>query len=315
MTIDDTQTVLINDANDPVIDAQSLFDEFRPGYTLSIRRLRPTWCSGFLERLECFEGDKIDIDYIIQQWGGKRLSIRMLDEHGRYKKGVELNLSSYPCKFQGRIMDPNDGWRSQAQESTAMVPAAPNIADPLKLIEVLQVQRKNDLAQMQKMFGNIQAPTVQAVDPLKQLAELGKTYKQLKGIFGNEPVSAPSAPQPEEPENPGFGLNEITQLVQLLKPAAPQPSATPRIVADRPVAPQPVPVPSPVNLAGELAKKSEQEYTNILLTSLQAMPEDKRETIIAGFLQLAGIDDNEDEFENEIEPETTPEGTPRPENT
>lgn len=314
MTVNDTQTVLINDADDPAVDAQSLFDEFRPGYTLSIRRLRPTWCSGFLERLECFEGDKIDIDYIIQQWGGKRLSIRMLDEHGRYKKGVELNLSSYPPKFQGRIMDPNDGWRTSAQENTSMAPSMQQnaAADPLKLIEMLQNQRKNDLAQMQKLLGNIQAP-VQAVDPLKQLAELGKTYKQLRSIFGSEPVSAPPVAQPDEPENPGFGLNEITQLVQLLKPAAPQPSTTPRVVPDRPIAPRPMPVPEPQDLAGELAKKSEQEYTNILLTSLQAMPEDKRETIIAGFLQLAGFDDNNDD--TEIEPETTPGEMATPENT
>lgn len=293
---------------DPLEQAVDLLAEFRPGMTLSIRRLRPTWCSGFLERVECLDGDKIDIDYIINRWGGKVLGIRLLNDRGKLAGSMDLNLSSYPPKFEGRLLNPNDDWRSL--DASKAAPPLPNTTDPIKLMKFLQEQRQTDLEQIktiiaQSSAGQALAPPAPQQNQLQQLIELGKTYKQLQGLFGgNAPVPVVAAPSPENTDLNIMG--QITDLLKVLK----TPSATTQRAKILPQSPIPNPetqAPQGQNLSAVLSNMTENDYTNLMLTSLQSMPEDKRASIIERFLTVSGLmdeetdddDDDAEDIENE----------------
>jgi hypothetical protein len=87
--------------------AEHMLAEIKPGWSLSIHRIRPGWCSGYLERIECTEDEPLDLDYIISTWGGEVLKLRLCDDNGRYTKGAQLNLRSYPPRFKGQRLSQN----------------------------------------------------------------------------------------------------------------------------------------------------------------------------------------------------------------
>jgi len=298
---------------DPLIQATDLLAEFRPGMTLSIRRLRPTWCAGFLERVECIDGDRIDIDYIINRWGGKVLGIKLLNERGKLAGSMELNLSSYPPKHEGRLCNPNDDYRTlDNTRQFAPQAALPQTTDPLKLMKFLQEQRQADMEQLRSMLA--QSPIGQALSPqpqqspLSQLVELGKTYKQLQGLFGSTGPTLAAAPV----ENPDLNImGQITDLLKVLK----SPSGEPRakiLPTQKPVANPAPQAPQSQNLASVLANMDESQYTTLLLTSLQAMPENKRAAIIEKFLDVSGLmDGDDDDDDTEDSEDESSRGTPR----
>ena len=291
----DKKTDQKNGEDDAYTRAQRILADFRTGMSLSIYRLRPSWCSGFLERLECFDDEPIDIDYIIHEWGGKRLKLRICNDRGKYISGADLNLSSYPPRFRRRIMNPDDDWlpsngpvkvpQQNPQQNPQQTPQQSNQpADVIKLVREL----KGILADGKVTVAPEPAPVI---NPLKQFLETAEALKKVQGLFGSAPT-APMAESEPDPTSELFG--QITGLITAFRG---NPTANPvpkpkRIVPDS--------VQQPV--VDTLAALDPEKYTNILLTSLQKMPENKRETIIANFIRHTGIesllDGNDDEQED-----------------
>ena len=95
MTDDPIEEIEIESADSKQLKAENMLASIKSGWSLGISRIRPGWCSGYLERVECTENEPIDMTYIIEQWGGHILRLRLCDERGKYRGGTDLNLQSY----------------------------------------------------------------------------------------------------------------------------------------------------------------------------------------------------------------------------
>lgn len=289
-----------NGEDDAYARAQRMLAGFKPGMSLSIYRLRPSWCSGFLERLECFDDEPLDIDYIINEWGGKRLKLRVCDETGKYISGTDLNLSSYPPRFRRKLMNPDDDWlptnaavkvpKADRDDSgqTGQTGQTSNQTDVIKLFRELK-----EILSEGKSEAPAPAPPAQIVNPLNQFLETAAALKKVQGLFGSAPAAAPAIEI--EPDSTGEMFGQITSLITALRgnPTAAAAPVKKRIVPDDQPKKQPV--------ADVLASLDAEKYTNILLTSLQKMPENKRETIIANFIQHTGLEGILDADEDDLD--------------
>lgn len=293
--------------------AERMLDELRSGWSISIIRMRPGWCSGFLERIECSDDEPIDIDYIVQTWGGEVLRLRLSDETGTYRRGATVNLRSYPPLFRGEPIrrndhtGPVDDRRRARQQNDAYVPPPPAPAqlDLIGVLGLLQKTRKEDLGLLRALFGSVpQFQPHEQRSSLDDLLEYATKWKQLQKIFGSDQSAQPATDE-------GQLLGSITEIVKAIgaRPAQPATPAQPpgRIVAPRE---NPKPIDHGTNvpqiehnndLSAVISRLDHNDFTNLILTSLASMPDDRRERAIATFFERSGFFEDDDRGDDEPE--------------
>lgn len=309
--------------------AERILGSIRPGWSITIRRIRPGWCGGYLERVECSDEEPIDIDYIIEQWGGRIIQLRVCDERGKFVGGADINLQSYPPKHEGVLITKKSGQsdveKNPVQPVIQQVAPQPQQSQQLNLVELLgliQKTRSQDLGVLRTLLGDVQQPqqVVQQAGGLGTLdgvIEFAGKWKELQAVFGQPTEQSQS-------DDAGL-LGSITQIMQMVnankqtapqqKPQQPRPQS--RVVhSGRAPVPVPNPAqqqPNPERLSSVLADMDVDTFKNTFLTSLSKMPEDKRETILEQFMEsgIPGDDVDEDEYYQD-EPEEIKQTDPGP---
>jgi hypothetical protein len=61
----------------------SLMDQIQPGFRLTVYRVSPAWCDGYLEEYEIDPNTPIDLAYLASTWGGDVLRIKLRDQKGK----------------------------------------------------------------------------------------------------------------------------------------------------------------------------------------------------------------------------------------
>jgi hypothetical protein len=294
---------------------ERMFDEIRPGYKMSVHRMRPPWCSGYLERLEITEDAPVDMDYLIDQWGGEVLRLRLSDETGTYRKGADVNLKNFPPKFEGREIKRGpdgtrvfvDDWKkeqaSQRQQQQQIVPVQaqqrPQITEFAELLRIFQQSSQdNPLIQM-VLEGVLKQRTVQQNNPVGQFSEMMKQFREMQDLFGSGLAGA----EPQQSDENAM-LGTISQIASALLNRQQAPvQAQQQMIAPRP---QPVqaqhqqqqafqgetevePQAPKGDLADHLAAMDVNESTTLILTSLQRMDENKRAQAFETIMEQTGI--------------------------
>lgn len=337
--------VLIGD--DQYAKAEKMFADFRPGMRLAITRTRPSWCGGFLERIDCMEGEEIDVEYIIAKWGGKRFQLRVT-KGGQYWGGCDLNLSAYPPKVHGRPVSMDDDFlptggpvKVPHQRSTPQ-----NSFNPIDLVKLFMSQQEAQMKAMQRLFSEqnrpqlppaeqnppqqlVQQPTI--TEQMKNMVVFGKQIKQMQellGGFGGDSVSASQAAEPD-PANEMF--SQILKLVTAMKSppqSPPQPKVAPKrgVVGGTTSQSGTQSNTQNPNIAQVLSSLPPEQIQGILMESLRNMSEDKRADVIGGFIsgtnleeifsQMQGepFEDDEEYYEDE-ETDTDPRSYPNPQDS
>lgn len=303
--------------DDPMIRAQRVLAGFRPGMRMTITRLAPGYCSGFLEQVECYDDDPVDMEGIINKWGGKRLRLRLHDESGRYCGGADINLSSYPPRFMGRVVKPDDDWLPTNQQvkvpqpeakqpQTAIQQSQPSMLD---LLSAIQTQRNNDMQTLMKLLGKQTNPgSPEQKNPIAEFLTMAQAFKKIQGLFaGDSPMLPAAAAEPEEKDSSLEMFGQITQLITALKtPSNQAPPPSPRrIIADQPVEKVVKKKDPPKPLPQQLAEMGENDFFGLVLTTLDQMDQDKRDRLLGkldGFLdQLMPSDDEQNDSGHEID--------------
>ncbi len=311
-----------------------MLESIKPGWSMAIERKQPGWCGGYLERVECTEDEPLDIEYIIEQWGGKLMRLRILDERGRYTGGCDLNLRAYPPKFRGVVISQEvidhpgitkSGPAPVPVPELQQNPPAPQSKQPnlIELLGILQKTRSQDLATLKMLFTDVQQPQpvyqqqTGSLGGIDEVIHFAEKFKQLQVLFGSSAGGA--APEDETTSV----LGSIAQIAQMLQrtPETPAkvkspsrvvaPQQNPRQKVQPQVNPQQQEPSKPENgeqLADMLANMDEDRYRQIFLTSLQKMPQDKSGRIISDLMESGAPNNNdveeweEDEYDDE-EPE------------
>lgn len=314
----------MEDAEDKLRKAESMLSGLRTGVSLTIARLQPGWCKGYLERIDCSDDESIDMDYIVNEWGGKQLRLRVCDSTGQYLSGVDVPLFSYPPRRRGKILlrqsdyyeeNPTNHNHDTPKQISGPLPQQQPAAtlDFGSLLGMLQKTRKEDLNVLQAMFNQGQTPPPDTRNQFDDFLEMAVKMKQLNGLFGGEGGS------PEPTTDQGALLGSIAEIVKGFSgPKSPPPAPSqPRVVP--PAQPQfqrppmqPIPQEQKNNeenadlgsvnaLSDSMSTFSPDKFRDTFLTTLMKMPQDHREQAIQQLLDAAGIEYDDDESIDDIE--------------
>lgn len=282
-----------------------MMSELSPGYRLSVYRTRPSWARSWLETIELSEDEPIDLNYLVNEWGGEVLKLRILDERGKFVRGCDVPLMSYPPRVHGQTLrKPNTPELIQATQNTAIVPAAaaqtPQRQNDLStVIDLLQRTRKDDLSVLKSLLPY----AGEKQKPLTELIELAGQLGQLKELFGSAESSPIASALPAVDSDTIF-LQSIAEMVKTV--FAKQAPSPPRIVAPRTATPQPAATQRQLALA--IAGLEPEIAKGVFFHALAEMGPQRAqatvEKVLAGFNMQSTIEgDTEDEEEDDEEEE------------
>lgn len=170
----------------------------KPGYSIQIHRIYPGWAKGYLERIEYFEDEPIDLEYIAQMWGGKVLRLRVCDQSGTYRGSVDVPMNSYPVKFRGKILRqiesddldlPPNTTISGVSEKTKSSNSLGDISSIFSFIKGLQ---SDQLRAMSAILDKQKIDPPQISNGLQNTIEVLAQLKELKGLLGEADMNLSS---------------------------------------------------------------------------------------------------------------------------
>lgn len=185
---------------------QRLLSTVDQGWKISIIRTQPSWCRGHLETVEVYDpSETVDTDYLIRQWGGQRIHIKVHNEKGQWVGGGSISLFSYPPKVRGREIKEEDFYSSsplqnnpapfaQQQYTQHPTPAGANQLDLNSLLGLLQKSKKEELQfalELMKRAGTGGAQPAPAAPAAgmgamaEQMVSMFQMFGQMKELFGS----------------------------------------------------------------------------------------------------------------------------------
>lgn len=318
----------LEEPRDPISKASKWFEDLKSGYSITVTRLKPTWAQGYLEKLYYVDGEPIDMDYLIRQWGGELLRLQVRNERGGYVSQCDVPLYSFSPRSRGVVLhgpgnEPDKSQAPRGDFSGFASPQAPQ-HNPLEtasglatlLNQLSQSQQQNLKGYIDFLNRNSQ-PQTSALGGLEQVVAVAKVYQQLQGIFGS--ANSPAIPPPLGEGDAAF-LPYIADIIKTVlnkeqKPKAP--IVGPRIV--------PVPESKPVqaiesdleNIAKSISGLAPNDAAEVVAAAFGMMPEEKRNLAVPRFMAIVGGGEEgeyeEEEYEEE-EYEEEEQGVPEKEN-
>lgn len=288
---DDEQTVL---------SFEEMFDAFDDGWTLSIYRETPKELSGFLEEIALEPGENpIDLQYLINNWGGKQLRLMLRDAKGVFRRRMLVQLKSFPPKLYGKIIG------EQAQTPT--VDAKKDLLDLITVLKAIQPPVPPPPPNQLEIIVPLIAPFIRSMAE-KMLMPQPSPPSQAASI--TEMMSALSTmrdfvqPAPEGGGDMGSAMVSLAEKVLPLlaekRQAQPVVGPMPRIA---PAAPSVVPTPE-TNAAGPTEEQMMQflqeklangglggeELTKLYFDTVQRLPDTERAKAERAFENALGLE-------------------------
>lgn len=284
----------------------------QPGVQVILERLRPSWCKGQLEKITVTE-EGLDLDYMIRNWGGQLISVKIIGKGGRIAGSHSVELYSFEPRRYGKLLkEPNrPGEDDEAGYKPPMPPAVSGPSNEMEMMknffEMMNSQRQSEIdtlrtivaAQLQTQNqAPAPAPSGAPQNPLAELVKAANYYKQLEGLFG--PKESALSGEEQFPA-------QIMDMAKMFLDQGQQPRAQlvdPKITQARPIAPpskmSPVPpvsapAPAPVtaireqsnqkpDIIGALSGMDANSAAETLIMALNKMDPDKQDDTIEAFM-------------------------------
>lgn len=269
-----------------------------PGWQVSIYREKPSWCRGHLESFEVYDSTPIDIEDLIQKWGGQSLVIKIHGQRGRWIGGTTIPCYSHQPKYYGRPINqsalmgypedsPKAGPPALPPYQPIQQPAAPNVppsagimgALGMSLPDLLKLMKGSDAGNnalvMRLLEHQLSAqppaqhtqPLSNPVDMLRQQMEMMTLLKDFSGMFGGD--------------GGGGGDDNLTGLLGTLAQnmmAKPQQNPAPqrrprrrgRVVMPPPA--QSAPMTQPTQLTQDVPQPTQQPQQSVNSVNDQSIP-------------------------------------------
>lgn len=305
---------------------EHLLGNVERGWKISILRVDPSWCRGHLETKEIYDAsDQIDIGYLIDNWGGHRLHVKIHDESSRWLGGGSVSLYSYPPKREGVLLKRTDHYlpaQNELQGSPPLhyqQPPAQNPAPQLDiraLLDIVAKQKGTDIGGLLKVLEFAQGrqqPPAQNSSITEQMLGMLSLFREMQSVFGGmggngkdsdddsftpviaEVVKGLVANQSAPP--PSRGALSPPQR----RPARVSRNVRPPNVTDRDddeVEPAEQTPQSIQDFANKLATLDPDDAVGVVMMAMDKMPPDKAQTAMTSFLSGMSGDDNLDDSLN-----------------
>lgn len=189
-----------------------------PGYTLVLSRVEPGWCKGLLEEISVTQTSApVDINYIINTWGGHKIRLRFRRPDGKWAKFRDVELYTFQPLIYGRTIErsaPSPHRQlERSPEETAIVKHDPVDLQPRQdksreMLEMMEMIQRMRAADMQAMAAMVQAQQQNQPPPQDP-------YKIMNWAFS----LASQFQQARSPELPSSENDEILGLLGKLTDA------------------------------------------------------------------------------------------------
>lgn len=314
---------ILEEPQDAVSRAARWFEGLKSGHTITVTRLKPTWCQGYLEKLYYVDGEPLDVDYLIRQWGGELLRLQVRNANGAYVSQCDVPLYSFAPRARGQLLQgpQTEQERGLPRHEIAQAPVMQAPAQsPLDtasglaaLLNQLSQSQQQSLKGYIDFLNRNSQPQTSGLGGLEQIVQVAKVYQQLQSIFGN---AGPSVPPPIGDGENAF-LPYIADIVKTVLNKEPGKKRAP-IVGPRqaPLMPQVVAPQSPQVVSGieELAKTISKlppkDAAEVVAGAFGMMPEEQRNIAVPRFMEIITgeeieeyQDDDEDDDDEDDEPE------------
>lgn len=281
-------------ADDKVEALERELAALQPGVQVVIERLKPTWCKGQLEKLTV-DDDGLDLDYLIQNWGGQLLSIKIIGAGGRIRGSHSVELYSFEPRRYGKLLRaPNkpdeEETTAPAQNPVVVHPPAQDASLMGKMFDMLNAQRASEVETLrllltQQQLTSAPAPA-QTFNGVGELLKLAGAFNKLKDMFQSEQPQAMGNPDDMFPMQMmdmlgKFIDNRQQPRGQLVPPQQPQgqPSQGPPLpaAAAKVTTPTRQGHPGGEDMIAQFQTLPPEKAADVLMTALGRMPPEKQQ--------------------------------------
>lgn len=216
---------------------EEMFDSYGEGWTLSIYRESPKDLSGFLEEIELEPGENpINLQYLINQWGGKVLRLMLRDNKGVFRRRMLCQLKSFPPRVNGKPIN-------QTEETPKKDPKT-ELVEYLALVKQLTPQLPPPPTSGIELLLPILAPMIKAfaekalTPPPSSPSQAASITEMMTALAQMRDFVQPA------PEGGDMGASLISLAEKALPLIAQKQTSSPPIQNRKPV---PVPISPPVS--------------------------------------------------------------------
>lgn len=196
-------------------DLDKVLREVGQGYRAQIKRKEPTWCDGLIDTIELDADDPISMDFLKQEYGGRKLQIVIQDADGNYVTARTVKFPD-PPKKEGRELKRWEEERPAVPQSNG----AGLLGEMKSIFELMLTSQEKQLAGIIDSFdrrldaversrpGDGGGRNVLPFDHIKQSLSTIKQINTLKEEMGID-----SAPQASEENSITRAVDKFTDLM------------------------------------------------------------------------------------------------------
>ena len=262
--------------------------EFSDGDYITIMRLQPPEFVGALERIPVDPSNPIDLQYLINKWGGTHLRIGVYGpgQKGR-KAGFDIPLKSFPPRSNYKLLRAH----GEEPERPAPPPAPPPV-DPMAMVGAIIEMSKRlnpppissgpDVTELIRLvLRTQQAPKT---DPMGELQRTIGLIKEMQGLggFGNN-----------SGDDDVFG--KIAGIAEKFLTMSQQQNSTPSVTASAvrapvlPSAPTPRVMPDPMQIIQLLGSMEPDQIGQMVSGYIASLPDERREMVMGSVIRGMGM--------------------------
>lgn len=183
----------IEDERQAARTVEQLLQDVGIGWSVSLNRIRPSWCKGWLETIETTPDEKIDMQYIADTWGGETIRLRILDPQGRWRGGKDFHVARAPMHHGRPLEHPEDKRERLAREERARerrneserLNGAGSTHDSNMFSTVIDLVRSQNEASS-KVYQDLAAAQTRDPMGIDDLIKFANGLKDLQGVFGGD---------------------------------------------------------------------------------------------------------------------------------
>lgn len=274
---------------------EQLLSGLGSGYQVSLSRIKPSWCKGWLETIEADTSTPVDMAYIADNWGGDVIRVRVLNPRGEYSGGRDVTIAKPPREHGRPLKHPEDR-RLELEARANAIPAPPpappqpdytslitNLINALNssnqqnlqvLLETLKAERSTGPMGIGDMVGfaeGLRKLGDMFSQNTNEDAGIAATFTELLKAF-NERQQRPKLRQRPKQLPRQTPAQPITPI--------PTPQPMPQAAAQPPAAPNPFEEPE-LSLSEELAEMAPEEVALTLGDMFEMYSPQDRERLLA----------------------------------
>lgn len=186
--MENEETIKVYNTKD--VDLDVMLSEMGGGIKLTIKRVEPRWCDGYLDTIEVDTDDVVSMEDLRETYGGRKLSVRVHDQGGKIVATRIIKFPDPPRKDGIELRPPkpaenaSEGGKHQEALITALINAQQQNTKQMIEFAEKQAGSMKDLTEARlrdiKSLSTTQPQSSSGLDSLKESMQLVESIEGLR---------------------------------------------------------------------------------------------------------------------------------------